>query len=594
MKRINISSLHQRRKKNKREEKSGPPDNQTSNMEQENSTLTIESESVTEKSQEVETLIEEDIKPLSMTQSMVSVGKQNYINFLSAAIEQQEMMKNVNHSKTGVEFLGDYFTTSATLIWPGNDNTLTVSIYNIAHNKYMIQFFVQDGSKESETLLTLKLYKNNLTVEEVRIISPWTRDAIKDLIHLFNFALRSQIDYSKATMALKDNLNIKEPLNWLEKEEEYKLLCDRFTSRFAIIPQVMLYNTLPVNHINTLWIPAPSTINNPNDVSLKLCFSYVQLPEDVTSLKKDQYHSWLFAQPGFLKLHHYETMERFLRIQVYEEPGSKKSIINPNTILDFWCSLDLEFGELRDLKKGANLSGKDIMKIFDYLNQLFAIQTTYLTDASRANDKSERSEGQIVFRILMGIAYGKTWYESLGYQPFSFENLPRGWADEKDEPLYLSQNAENFIAARNALREMSLVDLYQYFLKEESIHEGPIAKRSETLWSLCNKYFGIDLNQEDAKVPTLSEFTQIIYDSYKKDSAKLEKDLQQLYSLLILPDYYLTPPKNEPIKDQPFHELLSHLVFTKFFHKKTDRNSEESKPNPNSTLNKSNNFDKKS
>jgi hypothetical protein len=279
------------------------------------------------------------------------------------------------------------------------------------------------------------------------------------------------------------------------------------------------------------------------------------------------YHSWVFSENDFLKLHSYKftpESQKYFRFNVSENLYDKKSTNNEpqysTPILDGWFSINSAFGELRDLQKGQVMTGNEVMGLFDFFNQnVFKIDTIYLCDASRSDGNAkENAKGQILFRVPMSIAYGKTWYEGFGYESFQFEDCRPGWPGE-DEDYTFSQDPEKFQQAREALRNLPVSELYELLLRNN------IPGR-KALTSLCKKYCdNYDPSMpNDGKPLTLSTLTAAVYNAFKK--SKDNKDLTQLYSLFIIPQKY------QLAEEKPaYYSNLGHLYYMRFFKKQTNQ-----------------------
>lgn len=359
-----------------------------------------------------------------------------------------------------------------------------------------------------------------------------------------------------------------QPLNWFESKESFSQTCDEINAGYSFLPQFILNHTVMnyANNAYTSWITWPQIKYSDKNMYLKLEFTTFKFKLEPLNC---DYHSWIFSEADFLKLHSYTYSagsQSYFHFKVYEEIYSAASEYLPDSskqILDVWSSSDSSFGELRDLKKGQVLSGTEVMSVFHFLNEnLLKIKTTYLCDASRVNgDDGERAPGQIVFRVLMSVAYGSTWYEKFGYQAFQFNNLLPGYPGEVGS---LSQDTDGYYHARNELMKLPVDKLYQTLFELELKLKNKKYRvlASNTLSDLSKAYCKHDPSsvKHNTQV-TLSVLASAVYDEFKKSGDM--SDLAKMHEVLSVPDKYLAEGVNKP----EYYKHLCTIVGTRFFRK---------------------------
>ncbi len=132
-------------------------------------------------------------------------------------------------------------------------------------------------------------------------------------------------------------------------------------------------------------------------------------------------------------------------------------------ILSFWIAMNGLVGELRDLQKGKNFSGNDVLSIYSYFYQIFRIKSTFICDASRLSDKSDTV--RIPLRLLSSLCTGKTWYETKlpGVKLFEchqFKSARNG---------FVTQHAATRNKALHELRELRLSVWYEMLNQSDKL-----------------------------------------------------------------------------------------------------------------------------
>jgi hypothetical protein len=464
------------------------------------------------------------------------------------------------------EYLQSFFMTNKrrqSLLWPRNNRPITI---NLEDDKTHCNITIQDA-KDGAMLLTLCHQSDNqLHIKRCRVNETWHEKDIHDLITIINYAFQTKISYNSKTSKYQEEIEkiaINMSQSWFENADDFLKHVNSDQSRLTTVQQFLTYHSVQSEQGNTFWIDWSQQKDSNRTLSLEVTVSIVSFK---SVPQKTDYYSWIFAEKEFLKLHDYdqEMTLNYHHVSVSECFTSKirnRTSMGKN-LLDFWFSLDSNFGELRDLHKGKVLRGTDGMAIFDLLNNLFKIKNIYLCDASRTTNQPENSPGQIVLRVLMSVAYGKTWYERYGYKPLTFQGMQHGWYDEEG-PGPLNQNAEVYYHARTQLRAMSPIDLEKIFLAEEqqlsATINQPVKQSSEILKNLREKY-------DPGSKMNLGDLTAAVYNANKNQFKS--NDLLQMYELLTLPVGYDEGKKEYHEKPTfQFNQLLSKIVYTKFFKK---------------------------
>lgn len=453
------------------------------------------------------------------------------------------------------------------------------------------------------SLRTLKRKASTLTTSPVPIVQqPQVADDLKQPV----------------TKKLRPN-----PILSFDSKEKFQATCHAIPTGDLLyrIKEVIYNNSVLENGEHIFQLHWPHATNQ----NIEIHFSEFKFK---TNPKESDYFSWVFSEKEFLKLHHYPdttpNVRSYYRLKVFETSGENNS--TKPLLVDTWVSQDGTFGEIRDLNKGRVLSGTDAMDIADFFHtHLFETKKTYLCDSSRSSAiQDEDEEGVIIFRILMAIAYGKTWYMRRYFIPSTFYDLEQGWpkrestvkttwpelperkrtTTNKNQPTAedrYCQDAKTFETAIAALTTLSINRLYELFLLIEAADElarnkkkskpnkkqkitsqstkpdkeekqptttKNIKKKSETLCYLAKTYLEIDLKSTNPPNATLSTLVKTIHIAYKNKKAHAEVDLKNLSSLFTL------PKKNQ--KKIPFYNHLEVLHKTRVFERA--RSQDEKNP----------------
>ena len=109
---------------------------------------------------------------------------------------------------------------------------------------------------------------------------------------------------------------------------------------------------------------------NKKNFPIMVCFSRNNL--------FDEDYSWCLQENTLLNFPEYSsyrmaTTQFYCSFMVYEQISKE----NNKEVLKAWFSQDALYGELYEVKKGNQLSGNEILNIYQYFDKLFNIKKTF-------------------------------------------------------------------------------------------------------------------------------------------------------------------------------------------------------------------------
>lgn len=118
--------------------------------------------------------------------------------------------------------------------------------------------------------------------------------------------------------------------------------------------------------------------------------------------------------------HELKTWPGYYRLDVEEIPSANPEIPN-NKLLMMWFTLDGFIGELQNVRAGQNLTGSEVMRIFQYFNDFFQIKNLFIYDETALVHHQDK----LPLRVITTIATGQTWLERqvTGLRLFDTANL---------------------------------------------------------------------------------------------------------------------------------------------------------------------------
>lgn len=468
---------------------------------------------------------------------------------------------------SAVQFLNTYSRNTdnpKVVRWQRNNSTVSFQTEESFKLHYDYKIIVEDDQNH-ERLLVCKVseFNNVLRVKQIQINNTWFPNDIKDLTVLVNYFIQAKITLTDASKVIEEKefkISLERPLNWFDNPNELSELIKLYQNRSCGLQQFITYHTQYIDQKHVFWLSYPK--KNLDNFSLEVALDFVSFKEEPT---EEDYFSWVFAEDEFLKLHGQkkgQTPLKYYRLGVAEHFTDENGLPiqeKRKKIVDAWFSLDSVFGELRNIEKGNVLSGTDIMLLVDYLNLLFQIANLYLSDSSRLHAKSEIAAGQIVFRVLLSVAYGKTLYQRFNYQAFTFQKLKHGWPGEHN---VLSQDQESFENAQHTLYTMPISDVEKAF-KEEEKKLPPGKESASSSSAILGKLQAIYAPGD--KNLTLGSLTAAVHRNCRPAQNQRNSDLHKMYGLLTLPRQL--DDKDIPNKHR-FYQCLYSVVYTSFFVKR--------------------------
>jgi len=176
-------------------------------------------------------------------------------------------------------------------------------------------------------------------------------------------------------------------------------------------------------------------------------------------------YSWVMPESTLLALPCYkpyriQTGQLYYKVEVFEgafaqaSKEDKTALKKEDTIniLNFWCTADGDYGELRDVRQGNKMSGNEVLKLFNYLNLLVRIANIFICDESALTGEKEE---KFFLRLILALAVGKTWYEA------KLPGLELLVSDDFVTPSgVLRQDKQKRSQALTELQQLSLNTLY--------------------------------------------------------------------------------------------------------------------------------------
>lgn len=285
----------------------------------------------------------------------------------------------------------------------------------------------------------------------------WSEIDIDELISNFNQVLRAnQITYiNKKPQNESVNVN----------KDEFAQLIHQYKDRNITyrIENVILKNAVKkanefVFYIN--WVDSQDEHH-----LLKAIFSR----SDLFYLPTNDYpgYSWVFTENALLtafpeyRQYDINAGQFFYSLKIFELPSGQITNASQTEILNVWLTSDALFGELHHVGKGKNMSGNEVLNIYEYLDQLFRVKYTFICDASSL--QTDDHSINIPLRLILALATGKTWYENKlsGVRLFEcheFQTVANG---------VVSQNIERRNLALRELQQLSLKSWYEMLNKNE-------------------------------------------------------------------------------------------------------------------------------
>lgn len=488
---------------------------------------------------------------------------EDFSRFMSSILAFHASKNNLSKD----QWLMAYFAKRPYLHWPNKNVAIKVDVFwkeeNHTQDVLYIEIETASAKTDDYAQLLFCIRKKHLIVEHIEFGANWQVNDLKELISLFNALFKANLvsHHDGITFPLAQ-----EPASWLDNVQELKENCSNQSLTFPHVFQYYANSLGDAKH--QLWITYPLK-NATLARKLENKNTTFSLQVTISALAPAEYKSWLFSQESYYKLHGYTmTSAHFFKVDIHEHLGHKTG----QCVATLLAEPGQLFAEIKDCNKGSYLSGTEIIHFIHDLSVGFKIKTLYLCDASRLYDENQLNRNQILFRMTMAVGKDKTWYESLGYEVFSFDKLTPGWIGQSmqnqsntqnEDAFYLSQNVDEYKQARAALRATSLDHVYDYWSKESDKQDLLNAKEVRALQT---KYLPPKTEQ------TLGSLGKAIYEAKNNKSPDAENDLRRYSNLMRLPDRYFNEYEEyqSHLEIKPFMANVSTLFFTRFLRKKMD------------------------
>lgn len=341
---------------------------------------------------------------------------------------------------------------------------------------------------DKDLFLTLQFSSGKIKIKNAESTS-WSKDDIQSLIEHF-----------------KELLGIKKPKIKVEINYSPDRLANSFTQSQTHIAhelnQLIKSSGIQVNsyRFNLDW----------RDESNRV------YPLDVTLSQNNTYHTWCIQEKTFLKLFYpfykIKPPHYYYHLTVSEYDG--------NELIKLQFTPDVKFGELYTINKGTKeykheqkISGNHVLTIYNFFTRIIPVETVMLCDESKL--------GSLRLRFIHALRTGSTWYESKLPQLRLLDCKRMKTANDS----FATQNAKLRQQYLNELRDLPLCQLFKMIN----------AKKQKILMKLYTHVIDNDKNDQELSVinseMTLSEFTNVIYDSLKKSKGHSD-DLETWNSIL--------------------------------------------------------------
>ncbi len=330
------------------------------------------------------------------------------------------------------------------------------------HGVYTLDFRVG-----RQRLMTLGM-RGNRTLQvgvpdsESRLLWPLT--AIHEVVDLFNILLQAhKIQYGNSGCITVGTSNLgaikysgEEFERHMTKLSKYNLTCRLNSSVVAYLPpQGNTYQ------FKMDWFDAVSSKQHRLNVTFvrgeKFVTNYSRFLTENNLLNLTP--TYQHVKPG--QLYYSLKIEQSVR---QPDTWSKNNIRTENyselTLLSMWFTLDGLVGEIRAINPGENLSGNEVLRVYEYFARLLKIENVFIYDDATLEDTVKNAK--IPLRAISAIATGKTWFEKLpGVRLFEGKHLPVGAHD------VISQNSFKRDAALKELQGLPLEKWYSMLDKTQ-------------------------------------------------------------------------------------------------------------------------------
>lgn len=430
--------------------------------------------------------------------------------------------------------------------WPHRDGDREVKIILSSKDKNsdgIIEFF--DQGREILTLTLL--HENEIHVERNKEFRrEWNDSDIQSLVNHFNEIIGANKIHYNYTPDIDDQKPLasdkKHPLN---PEQIKNYFSDSY--KYSQITYRVQQSFLTQDNIQ----------KNQFDFYLDWTDSQKHhFPLHVTLSRDNPYDSYFASENTFLKL--FYPKYTIPSHQVYYNLSVRE--LNDNEVIQMNFTTDCQFGELYNIDKGTfkykhgtSLSGNEVLKIYNFFDEIIPIQKTMICDASKL--PSSNPSIKLYLRLLLPIINGKTWYES------KLSNIS----------LFECKNIKvrgNVMLTQNLAKHSKIINELQHFQLRKWFKMLTKAKQ-KILLDLFAKYFN---EKEEAKSEnikenllnssiTLQQLTKAIYEQ-SKTASTVSNDLINLTYLLSNKtdkNGFINPkdinPKEEWVSSR-IHELL--------------------------------------
>lgn len=400
--------------------------------------------------------------------------------------------------------------------WPDRNKMIHMRV--VANPQInQLSFFIKD-----RLFLQAVVLQNQIKIEycNLRVRVPHiSQEGVSSLIDGFNEVIKAPHIEHVGPIKKTDQPEVKHKKGVCFNQKEFSNLISQYkTTEFDYrINQVVVKNAIHKGNKFYIHLNWHDVHGDKKRHHLRVAFE-----RDDFKFSSEYQHdySWCFTEkvmltcfPGFSQ-RNMQTGQYYYRVNIdeqYKEKGKKnKKYFN---ILNVWMTLDGEYGEIHDVHKGVNLSGNDVLDIYQYFDELFQIKRVFICDES----KLESAEVYVPLRVVAAIATGKTWYESKLHGLRLFE-------------CRAFQTAANGVITQSKKgRENALYDLQQLKIKDWLEMLPNLGKLR--LEKLCQQVK--EMNQaDDITEMTLQAFTSDILNDARAKHA-VTGPLKELRYLLI-------------------------------------------------------------
>lgn len=426
-----------------------------------------------------------------------------YLHYLSSNIEQYTMFakRSSLDIRNNINYLSKVFNVKNDkgelyLTWLNNKNlhiTLTMKKNDLTLN------FSDETDKKLFLTFTLD-YKSKKITTTRKHHANWTDTDIDSLIFEFNQLLpTTPRGEMKSTPTLSD-VNFKKLFTETHSQH--------VTKRMALLMHHTRATPSITHHCNVTWV-SPLNLNH-----------VVRLYYDLAPYASLQHKSYAMSEKqALINMGNYDEKQSYA-IKNYHVDICESTEKN-RLILNLKMTVNGKQGELYSLHRGEKMTGNEVLALGEQVQRLMGVETSYLQDMA-VIEKFSANNIHISMRVVMSIAYGKTWYmKHANYKPVTCQNWQSGW----NSHLYYSQDENQYNQAIQQLQ--SLQNLQSFLPKAQTILLAELIKTNQA-----------KLHHDVSKI-TLQELVAAVLDTTKScDLINAINQMQTLDIILKLSDYH--------------------------------------------------------